>query len=81
MGALLLLIIVFLFILWWLFEFILLMSLEDHLFPGKSDKCIWGILFIILPFIAPLAFALYRFKPMEKKDKLVKQIKEEIKYD
>lgn len=87
MGVFILLIVIIVFVLFWLFEFILLMHFRDHFLPGRYDKCIWGLCFIILPFVAPFAFALWRFNPMEKKkelvkqkNKLVKQVKEEMKY-
>ena len=87
MGVFLIMILIAALLLFWLFEFILLMKLADKYFPGRYDKCIWGLLFIVLPFVAPFAFALWRWNPMEKKKKLVKQanklkeqVKEEMKY-
>ncbi|MEC7565013.1 MAG: hypothetical protein VX738_04955 [Planctomycetota bacterium] len=40
----------------WSWQFVQLMLLEDKQFPGKSDKTMWVVVFIVFWFIAPVPF-------------------------
>ncbi len=48
--------------LFWCYELIDLMTMEDEHFPGKSDKLIWAIGFALVPILAPFAFWYWRKK-------------------
>jgi len=59
MSLVLALLVVLLLILW-LKQFVMLMLLEDNLFPGRYDKIIWAAAFILLFWITPFAFMVWR---------------------
>jgi drug/metabolite transporter (DMT)-like permease len=40
----------------WFRRFITLMLLPDDCFPGRYDKLIWGLAFIVLFFVTPITF-------------------------
>ena len=40
----------------WSWQFVQLMLLEDEQFPGRSDKIMWVVVFIVFWFIAPVPF-------------------------
>jgi hypothetical protein len=44
----------------WCYQFVLLMMMEDDLFPGRGDKLIWGLCFFIVAPLAPIVFLLWR---------------------
>jgi hypothetical protein len=44
----------------WRHEFLFLMSLRDHEFPGRNDKLAWIVLMIVLPPIGLWTFRAYR---------------------
>ncbi len=44
----------------WCYQFALLMMMEDDLFPGVYDKLIWGMAFVFLAPLAPIAFVFWR---------------------
>ena len=44
----------------WSYQFVLLMMMEDNLFPGKADKVIWGAAFLFAAPLAPFLFILWR---------------------
>lgn len=44
----------------WLYQFVQLMLLEDDLFPGPYDKLVWGAAFVILAPLAPFAFLMWK---------------------
>jgi hypothetical protein len=44
----------------WCYQFVLLMMMEDGLFPGSRDKLIWGGCFMLLWPAAPFAFLFWR---------------------
>jgi hypothetical protein len=46
---------------YWCYQFAFLMSLEDGIFAGRFDKPCWCAAFLLLPPIAPFAFALWRY--------------------
>jgi hypothetical protein len=50
-GCIVLLLIVF-----WLVQFIHMMRLPDGAFPGRYDKVLWLVTFLVASFLAPLAF-------------------------
>lgn len=47
---------IFMLVICWFWQFIQLMILSDSDFPGKNDKILWFLIFIIFPFIGPGAF-------------------------
>ena len=47
-------------LIFWCCQFVLLMLMEDGLFPGAYDKLIWGIAFIFIAPLAPIAFVFWR---------------------
>jgi hypothetical protein len=49
----------------WLRQFVWMMSLEDDSFPGTFDKLIWGLVFVFLSPIAPLAFIVWKRTAVE----------------
>jgi len=49
-----------LFAIFWCYNFVFLMMLEDNQFPGKHDKIIWATVFLILFPIAPFAFYFWK---------------------
>lgn len=60
MGLIVLGLLAAVFILYWIREFVFLMSLENTLFPGRYDKVLWWIAFFICPLLLPPAFHLWR---------------------
>jgi hypothetical protein len=40
----------------WVYQFVLLMLLGDEDFPGRHDKILWVAVFVLLSVIAPFAF-------------------------
>jgi hypothetical protein len=44
----------------WAYQFVFLMLMKDDLFPGRSDKLIWGIAFCIMFPVTPFAFIYWR---------------------
>ncbi len=57
----------------WIWQFIILMTTEDDFFPGRFDKLIWGSAFILLVPIAPLAFFLCRRQLIARARPVVEQ--------
>ena len=49
-----------LFALAWAREFLTLMRLGDHAFPGRFDKLLWGLLLILAPPVGVWVFSAYR---------------------
>ena len=47
-------------VLLWAFQFVQLMLLEDTDFPGRYDKILWVVVFIVLFFLAPLLFMAWK---------------------
>jgi len=43
-------------IVFWVYQFVLLMLLSDDDFPGRYDKILWVAVFVLLSVIAPFAF-------------------------
>ena len=54
--SLLLLIVIVALIVIWCKEFILMMALGDSDYPGRYDKTLWFITFIIFSIVAPFLF-------------------------
>lgn len=48
------------FVVFWVSQFIQLMLLSDEDFPGKNDKILWFVTFILLSVIAPGLFAWWK---------------------
>ena len=44
----------------WRHEFVILMAQPDNVFPGRHDKLIWVLMFLILPPLAVGSFRAYR---------------------
>ncbi|MCI0664005.1 MAG: hypothetical protein L0220_23360 [Acidobacteria bacterium] len=44
----------------WLKQFVWMMALDDDSFPGKYDELIWSAVFIVFPFLALFAFAMWK---------------------
>jgi hypothetical protein len=44
----------------WIIQFVFLMSLQDAILPGRHDKILWVVAFLVCPFLTPLAFLLWR---------------------
>ena len=44
----------------WAFQLVQLMLLEDSDFPGRHDKILWVVIFIVLFFLAPLLFMAWK---------------------
>lgn len=44
----------------WICQFVLLMALQDEILPGRHDKVLWFIAFLLCPILAPFAFLLWR---------------------
>jgi hypothetical protein len=40
----------------WVYQFVQLMLLSEVDFPGKYDKCLWTVAFILAFVLAPFAF-------------------------
>ncbi len=49
-------IVALLFLIFWWWQFIQLMMLSDSDFPGRYDKPLWAVLFIVAFAIAPFLF-------------------------
>jgi hypothetical protein len=47
-------------VLLWGFQFVQLMLLEDADFPGRHDKILWVVTFLVLFFIAPFLFMAWK---------------------
>lgn len=44
----------------WVCQFVLLMDLQDDILPGRHDKVLWFIAFLVCPILTPFAFLLLR---------------------
>ncbi len=44
----------------WVCQFVLLMALQDDILPGRHDKVLWFIAFLVCPLFTPFAFLLLR---------------------
>ena len=44
----------------WISQFVILMSLSDDMFFGPHDKILWCAAFIVISFLTPFAFMLWR---------------------
>jgi hypothetical protein len=44
----------------WVYEFVQLMLLADGDFPGRYDKALWVVAFVVLFVIAPFAFLYWK---------------------
>jgi len=44
----------------WMFQFVQLMLLEDAIFAGRYDKPLWVATFILMPLLAPFAFLMWK---------------------
>jgi len=44
----------------WLYQFVQLMLLEDSLFPGCFDKALWVAVFVFVFPLAPFAFLMFK---------------------
>jgi hypothetical protein len=60
LPVLILLVLATAFAIFWCRRFIELMLLSDSDFPGKYDKTLWGVAFILMFFLAPFAFAFWK---------------------
>jgi hypothetical protein len=45
----------------WTWQFVQLMLLEDRFFPGRFDKLLWGAAFVLVVPLAPFAFRAWKF--------------------
>lgn len=61
MGPELCVVVVLLFCIFWIYQFVQLMLLSELDFPGKYDKCLWTGAFIFAFFLAPFAFFGWKF--------------------
>ncbi|MBT3378718.1 MAG: hypothetical protein HN742_21400 [Lentisphaerae bacterium] len=59
-GALLVVTVAAAFLAFWLWQFTVLMGTEDDFFPGRQDKLVWGLAFLLVWPIAPLTFYFFR---------------------
>lgn len=48
--------VVLLLMVFWLVQFIHLMRMPDAAFPGRHDKVLWVVTFLLAGFVAPIAF-------------------------
>lgn len=60
MPTIFMLIMAIAFAVFWCYQLVFLMMMEDSLFPGKQDKLIWGVLFALVAGLAPFAFLFWR---------------------
>ena len=54
-------------LIFWLFQFVQLMLLEDELLPGRHDKILWYIMFMLLMPLAPIAFVIWKAARVNEK--------------
>ena len=59
MQFLLLLIIVVALAAFWVYQFVVLMLLQDSLLPGRHDKVLWFAAFLLCPLLTPFAFLIW----------------------
>lgn len=59
-GILLIIIVGGALVVFWVWQFILLMLSRDDEFPGRNDKLIWVVVFLLLVPLAPLAYYFFR---------------------
>ena len=48
------------FIYWWASSFVFMMCLSDSDLPGRHDKVLWFITFLMLSLLAPLLFSMWK---------------------
>jgi hypothetical protein len=53
-------------IIFWLFQFVGLMSLPDNRFPGRFDKVLWVSVFVLIAPLAPMAFYVWNGQRVEE---------------
>ncbi len=58
--ALLPIVLLIAFLIFWGHEFVELMLLSDSDFPGKYDKILWVLAFLVMFFVAPFAFVFWK---------------------
>jgi len=44
----------------WILQFVFLMALQDAMLPGRHDKILWVVAFLVCPLLTPFAFLLWR---------------------
>ena len=44
----------------WVYQFVQLMLLEDHWFPGRYDKALWVGAFVLVFPVTPFAFLMWK---------------------
>ena len=54
------------FIWFWITQFVQLMLMTDLDFPGRLDKAIWGLIFVLFFFLAPFAFFAWKSAYLER---------------
>jgi hypothetical protein len=55
----------------WIWQFLDLMMMPDEDFPGRFDKALWVVVFLMFfVFVAPIAFGLWKEKNRERLRKL-----------
>ncbi len=71
-GPLLIILLLLILALFWLWQFITLMLLEDQLFPGKYDKLIWGLAFALMAPLTPIAFLVWKsaYRDLKKRESI-----------
>lgn len=53
---------------WWTTQFIQLMLMSESDFPGRSDKSIWAAAFVLVFFLAPFAFFVWKIVYLNQLD-------------
>jgi hypothetical protein len=48
-------------VVFWVYQFVQLMLLDDADFPGRYDKILWVVAFVLLFVVAPFAFLAWKW--------------------
>jgi hypothetical protein len=68
-------------LLFWHRQFVTMMGMPDSAFPGRYDKALWFGAFILLSFLAPLAFWAWRLGVRQGEARLAQAAQEEEESD
>ena len=68
MGVLILASLLLLYFFFWMWQFVQLMLLSDDDFPGKNDKILWVVTFIVFFMFAPSVFQWWKLSSLHVRD-------------
>ena len=68
MGMIILILLLLLYFFFWMWQFVQLMLLSDDAFPGRNDKVLWVVTFIVFFLFAPTVFCWWKLSTLHVRD-------------